>query len=108
VEPRRQNLLGENMDKRIVNSKEYKNFLKISQDMVKFFKLKSAPPPDEHDHYLKVLAKYGKLLDKLNIANAIPLYRYKHDDKSTWRYLNVIIKGKRFIRWIENPEFKAV
>lgn len=108
MEPRRQDVLKEKyMDQRIVNSQEYKNLLIVSEEMKGYFKLKALPPSDESYHYLEVIKKYGKFLDKLGIPNAIPKYHYRNDNKDTWKYLNVTIKGDRFIRGIENPTFKA-
>jgi len=95
------------MDPRIVSSKEYRRFIVYSIKMKKYFQDKIYFSKSEYEKYLDCVTRYNQFLNEIGIRHVSKKYDYCYHNKTTWKYLDVVINGDYFIRAIYNPDFKG-
>ncbi len=89
----------------ILKSKAAKNYVKWAQVVGSYAESKLAIPQSIQNEHDNALEKYRTYLDVNNIKMPKSLWRYKHADKHTWFFSNLIVKDGKYKGEIENVLF---
>lgn len=91
---------------KIKNHPQYIEYVKCCREMREYLLIKTNPPQSLQDKYKDLLRDYTDFLDDMGYIMPYAIYEYDIKDKSTWRYLDCVIDGVRFLRDIGNPGFR--
>jgi len=95
-----------------INPTIFKEYVAACKEIKSYYRVNIIEPKEIRERYKLALNAYTDHLDKLGLKMPNPIYDYKKDDESTWRYLDVVITtdkhGKRrCAKTIINPAFKG-
>jgi hypothetical protein len=81
-------------------------YIQAVKSLQKYYRDRLIPPTKLQNAYNDALDNYRYALDCAGYYMPLPLYPYSLKDKHTWKYKDVTIDGKKFVRDIVNPDFK--
>jgi hypothetical protein len=89
------------MRKDITDSAEYKNYLRVCEQVQTYYKSCTLVPAKLYDHYQDIIYAYQKFLKSKNIPVTVPRHRYIEKDKRTHPYLGFkVYKNRENLVWI--------
>lgn len=93
------------MECAIAKSRQYKEYLAASNEVSDFLKRNEVEPKEVARRYKKALESYRKYLDHNGYGMPKPICEYDRNDKSTWKYLDLIIGNGTLIGEVINSNW---
>jgi hypothetical protein len=91
---------------RILESRQAKEYMKVSHEIGRYVDCSLPIPDDLKQQHESALNLYRAYLMVNCVPELKPRWPYRFADKSTWKYITLNVRNRRFIGEVINPEFR--